>query len=275
MRSRSNALFALAALASFAALGPAQAKEDSEYLYGKLQSYRAVYDLRQIARSANAAPVTVSGRMTTETRIGCKEIEVAASLTLRVASGGRSVDVDSEWKTQETSDGRTFRHSMHMMQGGRVVRRHEAEAVLQTREGPGRGIVKRGAPETLKLEPGTVLPGTHSLRALAAAAAGRTEVKHRVYVGEDEVRLADLMTTVVGSGTAPANAALGEAAGKAGWRLRDVSRAVGPGQNGAPRLTESFITNDGITTSTTFTVQGIRLASTASKIELLPKAKCP
>jgi hypothetical protein len=273
MRRRFATVSAVSALALFAALGPAEAKDEIQELYGQLQSYRGVYELRQIARAAGAAPVTVSGRMTTETRVGCKEYEVAITMTMRIASGGRAVELESEWKTQETLDGRGFRHSMRMMQGGRDVRRHEAEAVLQTRDGPGRGAVTRGAPETLKLGSGTVLPGTHALRTLAAAAAGRTEVKHRVYIGEDDVRLADITSTVLGAGTAPANPALGDAAGKPGWKWRDVYSTVGA--RSEPRVTETFSTSEGVMTSLVFTVQGLRIASTASKIEMLPKPRCP
>ena len=274
MRSRSRVLVAVSALVSLAATVRAEPKDDVRELYGKLQSYRAAYALREVGRTAGAAPVKISGRMTTESRLGCKDFEVETTLTMQVASAGRSVDLETKLKTRESLDGRTYRYSMQMSQAGRVVRRHEAEAVLQSRDGPGRGAVTRGAPETLKLAQGTVLPGTHGLRTLAAAAAGRREIKHRVFLGEDDVRLADVATTVVRSGTAPANPALGEAAGKAGWAIRDVTRGVGPQQNGEPRVGESFVTSDGVTTSTSFTVQGLKLATTTLKIEMLPKPAC-
>lgn len=274
MRRRFRVLIAVFALACPIAGVRAEAKDDLREIFAKLRSYKAVYALREVGRAADAAPVKVSGRMTAETRVGCKELEIASTLAMRVASAGSSVDLESAWKTRESLDGRTYRYSMEMLQGGRVVRRHEAEAVLQSRDGPGRGAVTRGAPETLKLAQGTVLPGTHGLRSLAAAAAGRSEIRHRVYLGEDEVRLADVSTTVVEAGTAPASSALGEAAGKPGWRFRDVTRGVGPQQNGEPRITESFVTNDGVTTTTSFTVQGLKLATTPLKIEILPKTAC-
>jgi hypothetical protein len=267
-------LVAVSALASPAATVCAEPKDDVRETYGKLQPYRAVYGLRQVARAAGTAPVRVSGRMTTETRVGCKDYEVQTSMTMRVESVGRGVDLESEWKIRESLDGRTFSFSMQMSQQGRLVRRHEAEALLQSRDGPGRGTVKRGAPEALKLAPGTVLPGTHGVRSLAAAAAGKREIKHRVYLGEDDVRLADVSTTITGAGSAPANAALGAAAGKAGWSFRDVVRSVVPRQNGEPRVNETFVTNEGVTTFASFTVQGLTIATTPLKIEMLPKPAC-
>lgn len=262
------------ALVSLAAAGRAEPKDDVRPIYGKLKPYRALYALREVARAPGASTANISGRVATETRVGCKDYEIATSLTMQVSSLGRRVELELESKMRESLDGRRYRYSMQMIQAGRLVRRHEAEAVLQSRDGPGRGAVTRGAPETLKLAQGTVFPGTHGLRTLAAATAGQRELTHRVYLGEDEVRLADVSTTVLGSGTAPANAALGEAAGKAGWTIRDVTRGIGPQQNGEPRVTETFVTSEGVTTSTSFTVQGVKLATMALKIEMLPKPAC-
>jgi hypothetical protein len=274
MRRGVRVLIAVPVLASLAAAARAETKDEVRDAYDRFQPYRAVYALRQVARAAGAAPASISGRMTTEQRIGCKDYEVTTAVTMRVASVGGSVDLESEWKMRESLDGRAFNYTMQLSQDGRLMRRHESEALLQSRDGPGRGTVKRGAPEALKLAPGTVLPGTHGLRSLTAAAAGRREIKHRVYLGEDDVRLADVSTTVIGAGTSSTNAALGEAAGKAGWTFRDVVRSVVPRQNGEARVTEVFVTNEGVTTSTSFTVQGLTIATTPLKIEMLPKPAC-
>jgi hypothetical protein len=269
------ALALAAALAASPATGRAEAKDDLQSLYDKLQPYRAVYDVRQVAKPGATLAIK-SARMTTETRIGCKDIESASSTTMSfLGRGGHTVTLSAEEKAQLSRDGRSYRYSSRVIDDGRDARRHEAEAVLETRDGPGKAAVRRGAPEALKLARGTVLPGTHNLRVMAAAAAGKTEVKHRVFLGEDDLRIGDITTTIKGPGTSPANAALGDFAGKPGRAIHEAVRGVGANMAGFSRTTESFVTDDGVIISTTWTMRGVELAGTLVKIEKLPKPTCP
>lgn len=275
MRRFRAALAFAAALAALPASGRAETKDEFQSFYDKLQSYRAVYDLRQPAKPGATLAIK-SGRMTIETRIGCKDIETVSSTTMSVLGRGRhTVTVSAEEKAQVSRDGRTYRYSSRVIDAGRDARRHEAEAVLETRDGPGKGAVTRGAPETLKLARGTVLPGTHNLRVMAAAAAGKTEVKHRVFLGEDDLRIGDVTATIKGPGTSPASAALGDFAGKPGRTIHEAIRGVGANTAGFSRDTESFVTDEGVTISTTWTMRGLELTGTPVKIEKLPKPTCP
>ena len=264
-----------AALAAQPATGRAEAKDDLQGIYDKLQSYRAVYDVRQTAKPGAALTIK-SARMTTETRIGCKDIESTSSTTMSFFGRcGHTVTVLGEEKPQLSRDGRRLRYSSRVIDDGRDARRHEAEAVLETRDGPGKGAVTRGAPETLTLARGTVLPGTHGLRVMAAAAAGKTEVKHRVFLDEDDLRIADITTTIKGPGTSPASAALGDLAGKPGRTIHEAIRGIGATTAAYSRATESFTTDDGVMISTTWTMRGVELTATLVKIEKLPKPTCP
>jgi hypothetical protein len=273
MRSQNATFASIAILACLSASGPAAAKEEGKDLYQNLQPYRAVYELRQAARPGTSLNLQ-SASATVEARIGCKDVEYMSTMSLNfVGRGGHTVTRTVELKTKESHDGRTLRFSSRLNEDGRDIRRHESQAALETSDGPGEGVVTRGAPERTKLQRGTVLPGTHFVRSLAAAAAGKTETKHRVYAGEDEIRLADITSTVVGTGTAPASATLGDFAGKPGWTIREVVHGVG--ERSPARITESFITADGVTTSMKMMLQGIELVGKAVKIEKLPKPSCP
>jgi hypothetical protein len=206
--------------------------------------------------------------------MSCKESEYIVTTTMSVAGrGGHTVAITSETKATESHDGRSFRLISRMIDDGRDIRRHESRATLDTPDGPGEGLVTRGAPERTKLPRGTVLPGTHFMRALAAAAAGKIETRHRVYAGEDDIRLAEYTSTVLGAGTSASDPALGEFADKPGWIVRDVVQGVGV--RGPARTMEYFVTRDGVMTSMKMTLQGIDLVGKAVKIEKLPKPSCP
>ena len=256
-----------------AATAPAAAQDEIGKLYDKLQPARAVYTLRQRGGERNDAPV-MNGRMVVEARLTCEELVTALTMDIRASSGGQTMTLKLEQKANETRDGRIYRFSSVTYENGRETERREGQAVLQSRDGPGEAKIKGAAGEDLKLEPGTVLPGTHMLRVLAAAQANKKEIEHRIFYGLDQMRLTNSRATILGAGRSGKEKGLGEFADKPGWTVKEEHKDIGGGPAGATQSSESFLTEDGVTTALSISVQSLELQGTALSIEKLPKPDC-
>src|SRR6185503_6262955 len=145
---------------------------------------------------------------------------------------------------------------------------------LQSREGPGEAKIKGAAGEDLKLEAGTVLPGTHILRMMQAAADGKKELEHRVFYGLDQLKVTNSRVTILSAGRSGKEKGLGEFADKPGWTIKEEHKEIGGEPGAAGQSSEMFLTEDGVTTSLSLSVQGLELQGIALSIEKLPKPDC-
>jgi hypothetical protein len=257
-----------------ATAAPAAAEDDLGKLWDKIESARAVYVLRQHNADQNDAGAQMSGRMVVEARLTCDEFISSLTMEIRASSGGQTMSVRLEQKSTETRDGRIYRFSSSSFENGRETERREGQAVLQSREGPGEAKIKGASSEDVKLEPGTILPGTHILRMMAAAASGKKELEHRVFYGLDQMKISNARVTVLGSGRSGKEKGLGEFADKPGWTIKEEHREIGGGPGAPTQSSEMFVTESGVTTTLTLSVQNLELAGTALSIEKLPKPAC-
>lgn len=260
------AIFAIAAQ-------PAAAQDDIGKGWDKIQPARGVYTLRQ--RGTGESTVAMSGRMVAEVRITCEEFVSVLTMDLRASSSGQTVTVKLEQNSNETRDGKIYRFSSVTFENGRESERREGQAVLQSREGPGEAKIKGAANgEDLKLEAGTVLPGTHILRMMQAAVDGKKELEHRVFYGLDQMKVTNSRVTILGAGRSGKEKGLGEFADKPGWTIKEEHKEIGGEPGAAAQASEMFLTEDGVTTSLSLSVQGLELQGTALSIEKLPKPDC-
>lgn len=251
---------------------PAAAQDEIGKLYDKLQPARAVYTLRQRDGDTNGA--VLSGRMVVEARLTCEALVTELVMDIRASGTGQTMTLKLEQKANETRDGRIYRFSSATFENGRETERREGQAVLQSRNGPGEAKIKGAAGEDLKLEPGTVLPGTHMLRIMQAAAAGKKELEHPIFYGLDQMRITNSRVTILGAGKSGKEKGLGEFADKPGWTIREEHKDASGGPGGASQSSESFMTEDGVTTAIAISVQGLELRGTVLSIEKLPKPEC-
>ena len=256
-----------------AAAAPAAAQEDLGKLWDKIDSARAVYVLRQ-AGTDQTGGVQMSGRMVVEARLTCDEFISSLTMEIRATNGGQTMSVKLEQKSTETRDGRIYRFSSASFENGRETERREGQAVLQSREGPGEAKIKGANTEDMKLEPGTILPGTHILRMMAAAASGKKELEHRVFYGLDQMKISNARVTVLGSGRSGKEKGLGEFADKPGWTIKEEHREIGGAPGAATQSSEMFVTESGVATTITLSIQNLELAGSALSIEKLPKPAC-
>jgi hypothetical protein len=260
-------------LALFATLAtPAAAQDELGKLYDKLQPARGVYTLR--AKSGDNSGAAMSGRMVVEAKLTCEEFVTSFTMDLRASSGGQTMTVKLEQTANETRDGKIYRFSSVTFENGRESERREGQAVLQAREGPGEAKIKGATGEDLKLEAGTILPGTHMLRMIAAAAAGKKELEHRVFYGLDQMKITNSRVTILGAGRSGKEKGLGPFADKPGWTFREEHKETGGGPSGASQTSETFLTEDGVATAVTISVQGLELQGTPLSIEKLPNPEC-
>ncbi|MFO0986828.1 MAG: DUF1849 family protein [Alphaproteobacteria bacterium] len=251
---------------------PAAAQDALGAFYDKLQPARGVYSLRQ--RGGDTTGAVMSGRMTVAGRLTCEELVTEVIMEIRVSGSGQNATLRLEQKANESRDGRIYRFSAVTYENGRESERREGQAVLQSRTGPGEAKIRGGAGEDLKLEPGTILPGTHMLRIMEAAAAGKKELEHRIFYGLDQMRITNSRVTIVAAGRSGTEKALGEFADKPGWTIKEEHKEAGGTPGGAAQSSEAFITEDGVTTAIAISVQGLELQGTAVSIEKLPRPDC-
>jgi hypothetical protein len=268
------ALPILALVLAGVAPAPAAAQDDLGKLWMKFQPARGVYTLRQRGAAESNGAVAMTGRMVVEARLTCEEFVSSFAMDLRASSGGQTMTVRLEQKANETRDGKIYRFSSITIENGRESERREGQAVLQSREGPGEAKIKGAAGEDLKLEAGTVLPGTHMLRMIQAAAAGKKEYEHRVFYGLDQMKVTTTRVTILGAGRSGKEKGLGEFADKPGWTIKEEHKEIGGAPGGASQTSETFLTADGVATAVTISVQGLDLHGTALSIEKLPKPEC-
>jgi hypothetical protein len=219
---------------------PAHAQDDLDKVWTKIQPHRAVYTLRQKGsdRGSDSGP-TIAGRMVTETRLTCGEMVSSMTLELRATSGAQTTSVMLEQKGTESRDGKVYRFSSRTAENGRISESREGQAVLETRNGPGEAKIKGATAEDVKIEAGTILPGTHILRMMAAAAAGQKSLEHR-----------------------------------AGWTIREEHKEQGGSVDAATQTSEMFVTEEAVATAITIQVQNLELVGTVLSIEKLPKSEC-
>ncbi|MCW5771100.1 MAG: DUF1849 family protein [Rhodospirillaceae bacterium] len=264
-------VIALAALAMLA-VPAARAEDAADKVWMKIQPARGVFVLRQ-SNAANDNGALLTGRMIAEARLTCTDMTTTMTMELRATSGAQSMTVMLEQKSTETRDGKVYRYSSRTLENGTVTESREGQAVLETRDGPGEAKIKGGHIEDVKLTAGTILPGTHILRVMAAAAEGKTALEHRVFYGLDQMRIVNVKVTIKGKGKSEKARGLGEFSEKPGWTIREEQRENGNAA-GTTQASEMFVTEDGVATHITMSVQGLELVGTPLSIEKLPKPDC-
>ncbi len=138
----------------------------------RLVAHRAAYRLTLDQVRANSNVATARGAMLYEVGDACDGWTTRQRFTLALNDrDGQEVETTSDYSTYETKDGRSIRFSLTQTSQGAVSQRIAGEATL----GPnGAGFVRYTSPEAKeeRLPTGTLLPTTHTLRALAEARAG-------------------------------------------------------------------------------------------------------
>lgn len=261
----------LVALLVLAAPAPAGA-DPLAATWSRIQPARGVYTLRQ--RGEGTGDVALSGRMVLEAKLTCDELTTSMTMELRATGGAQSTTVSLEQQASETRDGKVYRFSARTTENGRESERREGQAVLQTRDGPGEAKIKGTTNEELKLERGTVLPGTHLLRMMSGAAEGKTAFESRVFYGLDSMKIVRIKTAIQGAGRSGKEKGLGEFADKPGWTIREEHKEDGGQPDGATQNVEMFVTQDAVTTRIVLSIQGLELVATPLTIEKLPKPDC-
>jgi len=239
----------------------------------RIQPTRAVFLLRQ-AGDPPAGALTISGRFTIEKRITCREIANTVLMELRMTAGAQSESMHGEYQDAETRNGRTLRLSNRVVMGDREMIREAVEVTLESREGPGGARISGAKIEALKLEAGTVLPGTHFLSTLAAALEGTRYFEQRVFIGTSEARTVSKRVTILARGRAATAAGLGEFADKPGWSIRTERVWPSGAMSGQAQSDDVFLTEDGVTTYFTLRFMAFELIGTPISIEKLPKTDC-
>jgi hypothetical protein len=253
---------------------PAPANADPlEAGWAKVQPARAVYVLRQRGEGTGDA-AAISGRMVVEAKLTCTEFATTMTMEIRATSGAQTMTAAIEQQSTETRDGKVYRFSARTTENGRETERREGQAVLQSRDGPGEAKVKGSSVEDVKLEAGTVLPGTHLLRMLAAAAESKTALEYRVFYGLDQMKIVNTKVTIGPAGRSGKEKGLGEFADKPGWTFREEHKEVSGQPDSTTQTVETFMTEDAVTTRILMAIQGLELVGTPITIEKLAKPEC-
>ncbi|MBO1076629.1 EipB family protein [Roseomonas marmotae] len=175
-----------------------QAQEGAE----AMAAHRAAYRL-SLARSRPGGQVgQAEGAMLFEVRDACDGWTTRQRLGINVVDrAGDTVETSSDYSTWESKDGRRLRFTLTQSAQGAVMKRITGEAELNGDQG---GVVRYEQPEAqqLTLPPGTILPMTHTIRALAMAKAGQKMLNVPLFDGTTDEGAQDT-TTLFSAWTPP------------------------------------------------------------------------
>ena len=190
----------LAALFSAVLLTPALAENEpgSEHML----PHRAAYRLNLDSVRDNASIVRAEGVMLFEVVDACDAWASRQRFTLVISDrDGNTIETSSDYSTLEAKDGSSIRFSLTQMTEGAVTSRVAGEATL-TPQG-GRAVYSEPANTQEDLPASTILPMTHTLRALAAARAGQRIFSAPLFDGTSADGAQDTTTVMTGGWTAP------------------------------------------------------------------------
>ncbi len=205
MRLRRSLLLALAGAALALVPGaPRAADPAGPPLAGaeRMVAHRAAYRLALDQVRANSNVATARGAMLYEVGDACEGWTTRQRFTLSLNDrDGQEVETTSDYSTYETKDGRSIRFSLTQTSQGAVSQRIAGEATLGAN---GSGFVRYTSPEAKeeRLPSGTLLPTTHTLRALAEARAGRRLLVAPLFDGTSANGAQD-STTAISAWVAP------------------------------------------------------------------------
>jgi hypothetical protein len=164
--------------------------------------HRAVYRLVLDSARSQGGVQNVDGAMIYEVVDACDGWATRQRMTMTLRErDGISVEMNTDYSTFESKDGRTLRFSMTQITEGAVTQRVSGEATLAA--GGGRVVYQDPAPHEIALPPGTLFPMAHTLRVLAAARAGERIVVVPVLDGSTEDGAQDTTTLVLGGWQQP------------------------------------------------------------------------
>lgn len=215
--------------------GQTQAEQAPAALPGAaaMLAHRAAYRLSFDRSRDNSNVAQAQGGMSFEVLDACDGWATRQRLTLEIADrdGGR-IETLSDYNTYESKDGRSLRFSMTQTSQGAVSSRITGEATL---EADGSGVVRYEQPAAReeRLPPGTLLPMSHTIRAIEAARAGRRILVAPLMDGTNEDGAQD-STTVIASWdqNGPAEPRFPALAGQASGRMRIAFFDRDPAQSG-------------------------------------------
>jgi hypothetical protein len=160
--------------------------------------HRAVYRLMLDTTRDRGGVQEVEGAMIFEVVDACDGWATRQRMTMTIRDrDGTGVEMNTDYSTFESKDGRSLRFSMTQMTEGAVTQRVSGEA------GGGRIVFQDPAPHEIALPPGTLFPMAHTIRVLAAAQAGERIVVVPVMDGSTEDGPQDTTTLVLGGWQQP------------------------------------------------------------------------
>lgn len=159
-------------------------------------AHRAAYRLALDQVRANSSVATARGAMLYEVGDACEGWTTRQRFTLTLNDrDGQEVETTSDYSTYETKDGRSIRFSLTQTSQGAVSQRIAGEATLGAN---GAGFVRYTSPEPKeeRLPSGTLLPTTHTIRALAEARAGHRLISVPLFDGTSPDGAQDSTTAI-------------------------------------------------------------------------------
>ncbi len=160
-----------------------------------LAAHRAAYRLTLDKARPNSNVSSARGAMLYEVGDACEGWTTRQRFTLTLHDNdGQEVETTSDYSTYETKDGRSIRFSLTQTSQGAVSQRIAGEATLT----PTGGFVRYTLPEAKeeRLPSGTLLPTSHTLRALAEARTGQRMLSAPLFDGTSADGAQDSTTAI-------------------------------------------------------------------------------
>ncbi|MBI0434150.1 EipB family protein [Roseomonas sp. KE0001] len=164
--------------------------------------HRAAYRLSLDRARQGREVVQADGAMLFEVLDACDGWTTRQRLQLTVIDrAGQTVETASDYSTWESKDGRRLRYTLTQSAQGAVTQRISGEAELDGEKG-GTARYESPAAQQVALPPGTLLPMSHTIRALEMARSGQRMLVAPLFDGTSEDGAQD-STTLLSPWTKP------------------------------------------------------------------------
>jgi envelope integrity protein B len=242
----------------------------------QIAPHRAIYTMSLASMRNDTGVVDARGTMAYEWGETCNGWIVQQRYRLRMSyAESRDVDIESNFVTWESKDGRKYRFNQQQRRNGETDEVIRGHAEL---DGPGKGgvaVFEEPKPQKLLLPPGTLFPGTHTMLLIDKARQGKNFVLRQVFDGattDNAVQVSAFIATRLRADAAAAK--MSPLLQRPGWHVR---LAFFPPDQRIERPDYELglhLLDNGVSEGMLIDYGDYAIRATLDDIEALPKPKC-
>lgn len=236
--------------------------------------HRANYTLELLTTRQGSGITGVRGVMSFEVVAACDGWTIGHRMRVNVEHrSGRSIQIDSDFTSWETRDGRSFRFESRSRHNGKLIEEISGRAEMADPGKPGTVTYTQPKEKQLELPPDTLFPVAHTLLVIAAAEDGKPLIWRNIFDGTT-AEGGYGVNAVVGRRVALPDSELPAIAKRPVWPIKFAYFSAGkqaevPEFEMSARMNDAGVTNDFVLDYGRFSLQ-----ASLKQIQALPVPDC-